>query len=146
MSRLMMVKATNKLVGKRELSGQQTASHLLGRKNRYTSDEYQEYWWSSLLRDIARDIFAMESGPRSDVHDEDDSLDDGAQRLTIPDDEDDSLITLLPGTLESVENELSPTEKKYSRLFEDYFFRPTELENTCLSILNRAIPSRFLTA
>ncbi|KAJ7239918.1 hypothetical protein C8J57DRAFT_1036425, partial [Mycena rebaudengoi] len=44
MSRLMMVKATNKLVGKRELTGQQTASHLLGRKNNYTSDEYKEYW------------------------------------------------------------------------------------------------------
>ncbi|KAJ7191906.1 hypothetical protein B0H12DRAFT_1171953 [Mycena haematopus] len=145
MSRLMMVKATNKLVGKRELSGQQTASHLLGRKNRYTSDEYQEYWWSSLLRDIARDIFAEESRPKSDVDDEDDSVDDGAQRLTIPEDEDDSLITLLPGTLESVENE--PTlEKKYSRLFEDYFFRPLELENMCLSILNPGIPNRFLIA
>ncbi|KAJ7092459.1 hypothetical protein B0H15DRAFT_761946, partial [Mycena belliarum] len=45
MSRLMMVKATNKLVGKRELTGQQTASQLLGRKNNYTSDEYKEYWW-----------------------------------------------------------------------------------------------------
>ncbi|KAJ7441987.1 hypothetical protein FB451DRAFT_953979, partial [Mycena latifolia] len=56
-ARLMMVKATNKLVGKRELSGQQTASLLLGHKNHYVSDVYQEYWWSSLLRDLARDVF-----------------------------------------------------------------------------------------
>ncbi|KAJ7036470.1 hypothetical protein C8F04DRAFT_953966, partial [Mycena alexandri] len=48
MARLMMVKTTNTLVGKRELTGQQTASLLLGRKNNYTSDEYQEYWWSSM--------------------------------------------------------------------------------------------------
>ncbi|KAJ7242276.1 hypothetical protein C8J57DRAFT_1084415, partial [Mycena rebaudengoi] len=52
-----MVKTTNALVEKRELTGQQTASLLLSRKNRYTSDEYQEYWWSSLLRDIAREMF-----------------------------------------------------------------------------------------
>ncbi|KAJ7605143.1 hypothetical protein DFH06DRAFT_924164, partial [Mycena polygramma] len=45
MARLMMVKTTNSLVGKRELTGQQTASLLLGRKNNYTSDEYQQYWW-----------------------------------------------------------------------------------------------------
>jgi hypothetical protein len=63
MSRLMMVKATNKLVGKRELTGQQTASQLLGQKNNYTSDEYKEYWWSSLLRDIARDVFTDELNP-----------------------------------------------------------------------------------
>ncbi|KAJ7752499.1 hypothetical protein DFH07DRAFT_745049, partial [Mycena maculata] len=54
MTRLMMVKTINSLVGKRELTGQQTASLLLGRKNNYTSDEYQEHWWSSMLRDIAR--------------------------------------------------------------------------------------------
>ncbi|KAJ7156570.1 hypothetical protein C8R43DRAFT_883780, partial [Mycena crocata] len=34
MARLMMVKTTNTLVGKRELTGQQTASLLLGRKNK----------------------------------------------------------------------------------------------------------------
>ncbi|KAJ7101474.1 hypothetical protein B0H15DRAFT_769482, partial [Mycena belliarum] len=55
MARLMMVKTTNTLVGKRELTGQQTASLLLGRRNNYTSDEYQEHWWSSMLRDIARE-------------------------------------------------------------------------------------------
>ncbi|KAJ7339163.1 hypothetical protein DFH08DRAFT_622378, partial [Mycena albidolilacea] len=51
-SRLMMVKTTNSLVRKQELTGQQTAAFLLGRKNCYTSDKYLEYWWSSLLRDI----------------------------------------------------------------------------------------------
>ncbi|KAJ7664383.1 hypothetical protein DFH06DRAFT_985981, partial [Mycena polygramma] len=48
MTRLMLVKTTNSLVGKRELTGQQTASLLLGRKNNYTSDEYHEHWWSSM--------------------------------------------------------------------------------------------------
>ncbi|KAK6993124.1 hypothetical protein R3P38DRAFT_2395216, partial [Favolaschia claudopus] len=52
MTRKMMVKTTNTLVGKRELTGQQTASLLLGRKNNYTSDVFEEYWWSSMLRDI----------------------------------------------------------------------------------------------
>ncbi|KAJ6470454.1 hypothetical protein C8R45DRAFT_802751, partial [Mycena sanguinolenta] len=45
MTRLMLVKTTNALVGKRELTGQQTASFLLGRKNNYTSHEYEQYWW-----------------------------------------------------------------------------------------------------
>ncbi|KAF8130062.1 hypothetical protein K438DRAFT_1488614, partial [Mycena galopus ATCC 62051] len=47
-SRLMLVKTSNSLVGKRELSGQQTASLFLGRKNHYISDVYTEYWWSSM--------------------------------------------------------------------------------------------------
>ncbi|KAF8180995.1 hypothetical protein K438DRAFT_1602200, partial [Mycena galopus ATCC 62051] len=45
MSRLLLVKTTNSLVGKRELSGQQTANFLLGRKNNRVSDVYCEYWW-----------------------------------------------------------------------------------------------------
>jgi hypothetical protein len=35
----------------------------LGQKNNYTSDEYKEYWWPSLLRDIARDVFTDELNP-----------------------------------------------------------------------------------
>ncbi|KAJ7074948.1 hypothetical protein B0H15DRAFT_792471, partial [Mycena belliarum] len=70
-----MVKTTNSLVGKRELTGQQTASLLLGRKNNYTSNEYREYWWSSMLRDLA--------------------------------------------------------QKRFSNLFNDVFYRPTELDSMC---------------
>jgi hypothetical protein len=59
----MLVKATISLVGKRELTGQQTASFLLGRRNHYTSEEFQEYWWSSMLRDLAREVFVVELNP-----------------------------------------------------------------------------------
>ncbi|KAJ7672992.1 hypothetical protein DFH06DRAFT_1358605, partial [Mycena polygramma] len=98
MARLMMVKTTNSLIGKRELTGQQTASLLLGRKNNYTSDEYQEYWWSSMLRDIARDVFTAgleHSVPHAETTEE---LEQGASdsdevhRLIIPDDEDDDMM------------------------------------------------------
>lgn len=97
MSRLTMVKATNKLVGKRELTGQQTASHLLGRKNRYTSHQYQEYWWSSLLRDIARDVF-VEAPSQHGESDLDEGERDASDRLTIPEDEDDTSIVLSSST------------------------------------------------
>ncbi|KAJ6529959.1 hypothetical protein DFH09DRAFT_934508 [Mycena vulgaris] len=135
MSRLMMVKATNKLVGKRELTGQQTASHLLGRKNRYTSDAYQEYWWSSLLRDIARDVFVEAPSQRGET-DLDEEENDASNQLTIPEDEDDPLIVLSPATLDTDPNletsETGPTEKKYSMLFDNMFYRPPELESMCL--------------
>ncbi|KAJ7089152.1 hypothetical protein C8R44DRAFT_751590 [Mycena epipterygia] len=93
MARLMMVKTTNTLVGKRELTGQQTASFLLGRKNNYTSDVYQEYWWSSMLRDIARDVFTVDlvhdhSHATAELNEESElEIQDSeeAERMIIPD-------------------------------------------------------------
>jgi hypothetical protein len=105
MTRLIVVKTTNTLVGKRELTGQQTASLLLGRKNNYTSDEYEEYWWSSMLRDIARDTFTVDLEDHSEPHAlpkttdelEHNTLDsDTVQRMVIPEDEDDGLMLLTP--------------------------------------------------
>jgi hypothetical protein len=137
MTRLLMVKTTNSLVGKRELSGQQTATLLLGRKNNYTSDDYQEYWWSSMLRDIARDIFTIEIEGSMPHHDEDEPSDlEAAQRVIIPDDEDDNMMLLTSEMLsKSPETEKSSgnrREKKYSTLFNDIFFRPSELRLMCV--------------
>jgi hypothetical protein len=129
-SRLMMVKTTNSLVGKQELTGQQTAAFLLGRKNCYTSDEYLEYWWSSLLRDIARDVFTSQI-PVREVDGEETEEPDGVQQLVIPEDEDDTLIILSPGTLEQELSESSSEEKRFSKLFNDMFYRPYELQSTC---------------
>jgi hypothetical protein len=119
MSRLLLVKTTNSLVGKRELSGQQTANFLLGRKNHHVSDVYCEYWWSSLLRDIARDIFANldSSMVTEEIADELDP--DRAQRLIIPEYEDDSLIVLFPDTLQQTRTEEIPVkapEKRFSKI------------------------------
>ncbi|KAF7333268.1 ATP-dependent DNA helicase [Mycena sanguinolenta] len=105
MARLMMVKTTNTLVGKRELTGQQTASFLLGRKNNYTSDEYEEYWWSSMLRDLARDIFVveLESESTTETSDEDVAVtNDESQthRMVIPEDEDDGMVLLTTQNLD----------------------------------------------
>ncbi|KAJ6555381.1 hypothetical protein DFH09DRAFT_923841, partial [Mycena vulgaris] len=114
MARLMMVKTTNTLVGKRELTGQQTATFLLSRKNNYTSDVYQEYWWSSMLRDIARDIFTLDldqdrSHSTAELNEESElEIQDSEEpeRMVIPDDEDDSLILL---TAENVNEEPAST-------------------------------------
>jgi hypothetical protein len=137
MTRLMMVKTTNSLVGKRELTGQQTASLLLGRKNNYTSDEYQEYWWSSMLRDIARNIFSIDpegSTPDAEATEEPES--DEVQRVIIPDDEDDSMMLLTSESLNKIPetencNE-DAREKRFSNLFNDVFYRPTELDSMCV--------------
>jgi hypothetical protein len=142
MTRLMMVKTTNSLVGKRELTGQQTASLLLGRKNIYTSDEYQEHWWSSMLRDIARDVFSVDledSTPHAETTEE---LELGApdsdevQRVIIPDDEDDGMMLLTSERLNKAPETGDPSddarEKRYSNLFNDVFYRPSELDSMCV--------------
>jgi hypothetical protein len=69
-SRKFMVKATNSLVGKRELSSQQVASALLGNSNHYISDKYKEYFWSSMLRDLALSVFVAETQPATTDHSE----------------------------------------------------------------------------
>ncbi|KAJ7337028.1 hypothetical protein DFH08DRAFT_813318 [Mycena albidolilacea] len=134
----------SEMTRKRELTGQQTASLSLGRKNNYTSDEYQEYWWSSMLRDIAHKVFTVDPENHSEPHvplEATEELEDGApdsdevQRMIIPTDEDDGMMLL---TLESInqapENDYNndSQEKKYSNLFNDMFYRPPELDSVCL--------------
>ncbi|KAL1684482.1 hypothetical protein GGG16DRAFT_29147, partial [Schizophyllum commune] len=53
-SRLLLVKSVNKLHGKRELSGQQVASNLLGLPSYYTNRAYPTFFWSGMLREISR--------------------------------------------------------------------------------------------
>jgi hypothetical protein len=128
-SRLLMIKVTNSLVGKRELTGQETASLLLGRENRYVSDMFKNYWWSSMLRDIAREVFAP--AVLSEVLDLQDSMHEESGRMVIPPDEDDSLIFLSSTNLstksENLQDQSSP--KQYSQLFEDIFYCPASLQD-----------------
>ncbi|KAJ6494443.1 hypothetical protein C8R45DRAFT_1095366 [Mycena sanguinolenta] len=136
MSRLFLVKTTNSLVGKQELSGQQTANFLLGRKNNHVSDVYHEYWWSSLLRDIARDVFANSESNSVAEDDVDGPSSDLTLRLIIPEDEDDSLIVLFPENLQQeilpIEQLDSIPEKRFSKMFNDIFYRPPELASLCV--------------
>jgi hypothetical protein len=132
LSRRTLLKATNTLVGKRELSGQQTASALLGRNNHYISDEYHEYWWSAMLRDLAHQEF--EYKPFSEHEASADTTDDD-NRLLIPADEDDNLIILSSDNLSQTQTfteSKQQQEKKYSTLFSDMFYRPPELDDSCV--------------
>jgi hypothetical protein len=56
--------------------------------------------------------------------------------MTIPDDEDDTMIILSPEMLstdgESESCDSGAKEKRYSKLFDDMFYRPSELEGMCL--------------
>jgi hypothetical protein len=139
-SRLLMIKVTNSLVGKRELTGQQTASILLGRSNRYISDEYENFWWSSMLRDIARDVFAPLAATVEELNNPESDRDaDENVRLLIPPDEDDSLVFLSPENLAGSRSHDCPPlgEKMYSRLFEDMYHRPASLLDKSLWFIMR---------
>ncbi|KAJ3884809.1 hypothetical protein GG344DRAFT_8243, partial [Lentinula edodes] len=51
-SRQFLIKTVNKLIGKRELSGQQIASKLIGTPSCYTNCRYPIFYWSGMLREI----------------------------------------------------------------------------------------------
>ncbi|KAJ3899403.1 hypothetical protein F5879DRAFT_772747, partial [Lentinula edodes] len=51
-SRQFLIKTANKLIGKRELSGQQIASKLIGIPSCYTNCKYPVFFWSGMLREI----------------------------------------------------------------------------------------------
>ncbi|KAL0057240.1 hypothetical protein AAF712_016127 [Marasmius tenuissimus] len=146
-SRQLMVKATNKLVGKRELTGQQTASALLGRKNQYVSDKFREYWWSSMLRDIAHDVFMDDSNTMVDeVDDEGIAGDSSGRAMVIPENKDDSLVILSAEVLNLRQGpEVDDINKKYSPLFYDMFYRPPELATSSVwDILRHFVKERKL--
>ncbi|KAH8802373.1 hypothetical protein DL96DRAFT_1422164, partial [Flagelloscypha sp. PMI_526] len=84
-SRLLLVKASNSLVGKRELSQQQVASLLLGRSNKYVSHDFAYVYWSALLRELDASEFSTYKSREKDSNDDEVDGDDGI------DDEDDVL-------------------------------------------------------
>jgi hypothetical protein len=93
------------------------------------------------LRDIARDIFIEELNQEFHASDLDDNDTEehndstSTQCMIIPDDEDDTMIVLSPEILSTNPPEncgTSAKEKKYSKLFDDVFHRPPELESMCL--------------
>lgn len=64
--------------------------------------------------------------------------------MTIPDDEDDTMIVLSPDMLgmDPVLCDVGGEDKKYSKLFDDMFYRPHELEGCAPGIFSDIIPRR----
>ncbi|KAE9393397.1 hypothetical protein BT96DRAFT_829316, partial [Gymnopus androsaceus JB14] len=54
-SRQLLLKTANKLIAKRELSSQQVATSLIGEPSYYTNRAFPRFYWSGMLREIARD-------------------------------------------------------------------------------------------
>ncbi|KAJ7674110.1 hypothetical protein B0H17DRAFT_1208248 [Mycena rosella] len=95
-----------------------------------------------MLRDIARDVFSVDledSTPHAETTEE---LELGApdsdevQRVIIPDDEDDGMMLLTSERLNKAPETGDPSddarEKRYSNLFNDVFYRPSELDSMCV--------------
>ncbi|THU95183.1 hypothetical protein K435DRAFT_608231, partial [Dendrothele bispora CBS 962.96] len=53
-----LIKSANKLIAKRELSGQQIASKLIGTPNHYTNRSFPVFYWSEMLQ-IEQDSFVF---------------------------------------------------------------------------------------
>ncbi|THU93951.1 hypothetical protein K435DRAFT_669242, partial [Dendrothele bispora CBS 962.96] len=51
-SRQFLIKSANRLIAKRELSGQQIASKLIGTPNHYTNRSFPIFYWSAMLREL----------------------------------------------------------------------------------------------
>ncbi|KAJ3720729.1 hypothetical protein DFJ43DRAFT_960931, partial [Lentinula guzmanii] len=139
-SRKLLVQTVNKLVGKRELSGQQMASRLIGTPSCYTNRTYVHFYWSGMLRHIDCDIFQSNVNKHPDseyddnhyVSNSDDTLPDSAANLAVGEvidaDDEDPLIFLQPTGMPPAD---SLSKSKRNTLFDDIFLRPEELKDVC---------------
>lgn len=133
-SRQLMVKTVNKLVGKHELSSQQVASSLIGTPSMYTNQDYPKFFWSGMLRELAREVFVSNHDRVAPTCDgEDNELpNDGEQSTENPTISagDDSYIILSQRTLGKDSNNSEQGDNR-NRLFSDFFYRPEELQDMC---------------
>ncbi|KAF5361235.1 hypothetical protein D9757_013225 [Collybiopsis confluens] len=145
-SRKLLIKTVNKLVGKRELSGQQMASSLIGTPSCYTNRTYIRFYWYGFLKYFDRCVFQPANNTKefdSKAHDVENMEHDARLTETDPsapaniisrddnvmeEDSDDPLIILQPATAESPQ---SLNNSKRDLLFDDIFLRPDQLNDTC---------------
>nr|GAT47507.1 ATP-dependent DNA helicase [Mycena chlorophos] len=157
-SRLLLVKSVNQLIGKKELSGQQVVSRIMGWPSKYTNREYPVYYWSRMLRECARGVFDAPTrtsdgadpasatsndvavpGAANDVDVRLDSADPSVDPRSVladvfADSESDPAqpsVVLTPALLASSEDVDPDDEQSNSMLFNDIFYRPPQLADLC---------------
>lgn len=69
-AKILLQKCAYAIVNHQELSGQQVASYLLGLGDHYTSDEFQQLWWTSFERAVDSVLPVTDSTNRLDERSE----------------------------------------------------------------------------
>nr|GAT48229.1 ATP-dependent DNA helicase [Mycena chlorophos] len=151
-SRLLLVKSVNQLVGKRELSSQQMAAHLLGCSNKYTNRAYPKFFWTRMLNECTGNLFVFtsstndsdqpsENGPISaqNNNQELDALNEDASSASLAGQTteqlvDESMALLTADLLGPTDGQEEPEEldsPTHSLMFSDIFDRPSQLTDLC---------------